>query len=588
MVIACNCKLTIHGGSSMKKVKNLAGIKGASFSIKAKLIMGFAIIIFVMGLISLFTYAKLQASLVEMSEMVESAIIANTIITDNGIAVASAISVYSLDKTPENKQIIMDLLDENDKRVSKLRLYTKNEDGIRLIDATVKRLDDYRINVENAITYSDNKDAAGYIEANAESKKLIGYVGLTLQELLKNELNYNAIEKDRLTAAAVVTGQMVLISIILVAVISITGATILTNKITGMIAKLAHHAQSIADGNLLATQIKANSRDDLSILVTAFNKMGDNLRTIIGKISENSNNIAHSSEFLKQNSEESSKAIEQVAISIKQISEDALDQTEKSERTFNIAKKLNEGNKKAYEDISKVLSSSNMATDAANNGNIKMNALLEQIVVIEDKIVSTHTVSDVLNVKSTEIKKVVDTITNMASQTNLLSLNAAIEAARAGVHGKGFAVVADEIRKLAQSSSDATKEITTMLNDIHSTSQELASSMMVGVKEVKEGAQMASAAKDSFGEIVNTSKEVDNRIKDISAEIEKMVEGIKEVEEMSYVISQLAKGSSDESTHVAAAIEQQSAGLQEITSYASILSEMSEDLKLMVRQFVFE
>ncbi|PKM68335.1 MAG: methyl-accepting chemotaxis protein [Firmicutes bacterium HGW-Firmicutes-2] len=572
----------------MKKVKNLAGIKGASFSIKAKLIMGFAIIIFVMGLISLFTYAKLQASLVEMSEMVESAIIANTIITDNGIAVASAISVYSLDKTPENKQIIMDLLDENDKRVSKLRLYTKNEDGIRLIDATVKRLDDYRINVENAITYSDNKDAAGYIEANAESKKLIGYVGLTLQELLKNELNYNAIEKDRLTAAAVVTGQMVLISIILVAVISITGATILTNKITGMIAKLAHHAQSIADGNLLATQIKANSRDDLSILVTAFNKMGDNLRTIIGKISENSNNIAHSSEFLKQNSEESSKAIEQVAISIKQISEDALDQTEKSERTFNIAKKLNEGNKKAYEDISKVLSSSNMATDAANNGNIKMNALLEQIVVIEDKIVSTHTVSDVLNVKSTEIKKVVDTITNMASQTNLLSLNAAIEAARAGVHGKGFAVVADEIRKLAQSSSDATKEITTMLNDIHSTSQELASSMMVGVKEVKEGAQMASAAKDSFGEIVNTSKEVDNRIKDISAEIEKMVEGIKEVEEMSYVISQLAKGSSDESTHVAAAIEQQSAGLQEITSYASILSEMSEDLKLMVRQFVFE
>ena len=572
----------------MKKVTYLAGIKGASFSIKAKLIMGFAVIIFVMGLISLFAYAKLQASLTEMSEMVESAIIANTIITDNGIAVANAISVYSLDKTPENKAIIMDLLDENDEKISELRVYTKNEDGIRLIDATVKRLDDYRMNVEKAIAFSDSKDSAGYIEANAESKKLIGYVGLTLQELLKNELNYNAIEKDRLTAAAIVTGQMVLVSILLIAIISITGAIILTNKITGMIAKLAHHAQSIADGNLLATQIKADSRDDLSILVKAFNKMGDNLRTIIGKISDNSNNIARSSEFLKQNSEESSKAIEQIAISIKQISEGALDQTEKSERTFNIAKKLNESNKKAYEDMNKVLSSSSMATHAANNGNVKMTALLEQIVVIEEKIISTHTVSDVLNLKSTEIKKVVDTITNMASQTNLLSLNAAIEAARAGIHGKGFAVVADEIRKLAQSSSDATKEITTMLNDIHSTSQELASSMMVGVNEVKEGAQMASAAKDSFGEIVNTSKDVDNRIKDISAEIEKMVEGIKEVEEMSYVISQLAKGSSDESTYVAAAVQQQSAGLQEITSYASILSEMSEDLKLMVSQFVIE
>lgn len=555
------------------------------FSIKSKLITGFVLIIIAMGTISLITYSQLRSSLSEMGEMVESAIIANGIITDNGIAVAKAVSDYALDKIPEKKEIILELVKVEEEKIQKLKQLTKNEDGSRLIEIVVDRYADYRENVEKAIMYSDSKDSAKYIESNAASKKLIGYVTLSLQGLIKNELNYNALQKEKLTQSAALMGKIIFFLIFLVATSSVIGALILTNKIAGMIKMLASYARDIAEGQLHINQMQITSRDDLSILVKAFNKMGDNLRGIISKIGENSNNIAHSSEFLKSNSEESSKAIEQIAISIKQISEGAVDQTEKSERSFNIAKKLYEGNKKVYEDTNSVLLSSETATKAAICGNDKMKELLQQIEVIEEKIQDTYSVSDVLKSKSTEIKKVVETITNMASQTNLLSLNAAIEAARAGIHGKGFAVVADEIRKLAQSSTDATKEITTMLTDIQETSSQLASSMMIGVKEVKEGAQLANEAKVSFDEIVDTSKDVDLRVKDISSEIEKMVNGIREVEEMSYIITQLAKESSDESSHVAAAVEEQSAGLQEIASYASLLSEMADELKIMVSQF---
>ncbi|PKM96342.1 MAG: methyl-accepting chemotaxis protein [Firmicutes bacterium HGW-Firmicutes-1] len=571
----------------MKKENSFNNLMRISISLKAKLIMGFTVIVIVMGSISLITYSKQQSSLQQMDGMVESAIIANSIIKDGDQVLqgGKGIATYTISKTPEDKKAVMDLLKMNEDKMLELKKYINNKNGISFFEATEKLFISYRENVEKSLEHIDNKNSTELLISKKNATQIFGYMQSNLQELIRNELDYNSIEKMRLNKAAEMTGKIIFGLILLVGGLSIFGAVLLTNRITGMITKLARYAQEIADGNLQVEEIQVHSKDDLSILANAFNKMGQNLRTIIGKISENSNNVANSAEFLKSNAEENSKAVEQIAVSIIHISEGAVNQREQSEKTFKIATNLYEGNKKVYEDTNKVLLSSEKATNAANVGNDKMVALLNQIEVIEEKIVATQSVSEDLKEKSSEIKKVLDTISNMASQTNLLALNAAIEAARAGTHGKGFAVVADEIRKLAEGSSNATKEITEMLRDIQNSSEELAGSMLVGVKEVKEGTQMANDARDTFSEIVNTSKEVDIHVKEISMEIEKMVERIKEVEEMSYLITEVARESSEESEHVAASVQEQSAGLEEISASVSILSEMAVDLQMMVGQF---
>ncbi|MHB8064715.1 MAG: methyl-accepting chemotaxis protein, partial [Ruminiclostridium sp.] len=300
---------------------------------------------------------------------------------------------------------------------------------------------------------------------------------------------------------------------------------------------------------------------------------------------ENSNKVAHSAEMLKSNAEQSTEAIEQVALSIAQVAQGAAEQSEHSNNTVVVVNELYESNKKVYENAHNILETSDRATKAAKAGNDKMVLLLNQISVIEEKIVATQFVTEIMKNNSDEIKKILETITNIASQTNLLALNAAIEAARAGEHGKGFAVVADEVRKLAEGSANATKVITDMLKEIQLDSQHVADSMSARVSEVKYGMQMAGEAREAFKEIVSTSKDVDVQIKSITEEIEKMVGEIQRVEGMSKNILNIASRSATGSHEVASAVEQQTAGLQEIASSSNILSNMADELQKMVNQF---
>lgn len=560
--------------------------KGVSIlkSLRFKFILSFTVITLVLSLLCAFTYLAMNFTINQMDNMIDTTILANGVYSE--IEDASLINNYILHKKPEDKAKIQQSLVKMQSDYDSIKdVKTDDENVLQNVKILKSLIVNYKENAELVLSAMEKGDLTKAMEAKEKTVKARGFIKGAVDDFVRAELQRQGIEKIGLNSQAQWTWRIVLFAMILCMAVSILYSILFSNKIAGMISKLAKYAQNIAEGNLNVSRIEVSSKDDIAILAHSFNKMGEHLQNVIGSIGLSSSKVAQAADMLKSNAEQSTAAIQQVAASIQQVAEGAAEQSEQSNLTVEVVNALYEGNKKVYENAGKVFETSERATIAANVGNDKMHKLLDQINIIEEKIVGTQRVTQTLKNNSNEIKKVLDTITSIASQTNLLALNASIEAARAGEHGKGFAVVAGEVGKLAEGSANATREITSMLMEIQKDSQQVAESMSVGVNEVKDGLVMAGEARAAFEEIVSTSKDVDIQVKLITQEIERMVGEIQRVEEMSKSILEIANKSASGSHEVASAVEEQTASLQEITSSSIVLSEMADELKQMVSKF---
>ncbi len=229
-------------------------------------------------------------------------------------------------------------------------------------------------------------------------------------------------------------------------------------------------------------------------------------------------------------------------------------------------------------------SSTNTADEAAL-GNESIQKAVRQMKAIGSSVETSATMVTQLSERSREIEKIIEVITGIASQTNLLALNAAIEAARAGEHGKGFAVVADEVRKLAELSRVSADQITTLIHEIQHDTEQVVSSMRVGTEEVKAGVAVVQEAGEAFHKISQAIKEVSGQIQEVSSATEQMSASVEEITASVEGMSQFAKASSANSQQVAQVSEEQLAAMEEITASVHSLADMAEELERLVHRF---
>ena len=371
-------------------------------------------------------------------------------------------------------------------------------------------------------------------------------------------------------------------------IISILLATVtafyIARGIAGPLQKVVESVEMIADGDLSQT-VTAQGVLEVNQLVKSVNHMTASLRKIIIHTASVAESVAASAEELTAAATEVGRASEEVAHTIQDVSHSAAMQTQLSNESSSAIAVMNECIIDTVGAACEVADVSAKSEESAENGIKQVDHAVNLMNHIQSDVSNTGKMIDILGQKSRQIGQIVEVITNIAGQTNLLALNAAIEAARAGEQGRGFAVVADEVRKLAEQSQKAAKEIAQIIGAIQSETAQAVQAMDKSGKEVTEGVRVVTASKVAFEDIYSDVKNMREKVENIVGLVDKQLTGSVQVEQAINSIADSAKINSDSSQEVAAASEEQNASVQEIVTAVSSLATMASQLQEVVSKF---
>ncbi|MGG3928217.1 methyl-accepting chemotaxis protein [Metabacillus fastidiosus] len=401
----------------------------------------------------------------------------------------------------------------------------------------------------------------------------------TFQDDLLEKGSKNASEK------VVDTKVDILVLGILAVLIGIGIAIFIGRLISKPVIEIANAANKISNGDLTVDNIKVKNRDEIGDLANSFNQMAGNLRLLIEKVSLNSIQVASSAEELTAGAEQTTQATHQIATSIQEVAGGAEIQGQGANESSLAMKEMAVGIQQVAQTTSFVSELAIETSTEAINGNDSLQKVIHQMNTISEVVDNSASVVKELGEHSKEIEKIIEVITSIADQTNLLALNAAIEAARAGEHGRGFAVVADEVRKLAEQSKESADQIASLIRKIQGDTSHAVDVMDKGTEEVKVGMAVVHEAEEGFKKILRLIEQVTSQIQEASISSEEISVSVEKVSVSIEEIARIARDSASNTQNVASASEEQLASMEEITSSASDLSKMAEELQLHINQF---
>lgn len=379
--------------------------------------------------------------------------------------------------------------------------------------------------------------------------------------------------------------QMLILFIMFAIVSSIFMCIGLTRSITKPVAAMLLISNKVAKGDL-TVNLKSTSNDEIGQLFTAIGTMTENLKGVIGKVQDSAIVVASTASELSASSEKMKASTEQVYNTAQEIAKGVSQQASKTTEMSSTMREMSESVKQVAANCHKASESAGNANKIAQEVVSKIsNEIAQKMIEIKSTVDDSAVVIKDLDIKSQKIGEIISVITAIADQTNLLALNAAIEAARAGEHGRGFAVVADEVRKLAEESRKSATQIIALIKEIQQGTKQAVESMEKGTKTVDEGTKAFGNSTFAINSIVKASGEVAEMVQGIATAAEEQAASIEmvavSVEEVSAISEESAAGTLEAS----AAAEEQVVSVDKQLRAIQELVKLAEELQAEVAKF---
>ncbi|MBP2656318.1 MAG: methyl-accepting chemotaxis sensory transducer [Firmicutes bacterium] len=484
--------------------------------------------------------------------------------------------------SPEFKKEILEKSEQIKQRINKIEpLMVSSKEKELLTQVADAHSKFTNINIQTIDLYYAGKPQEAQQLSFSVGRKARKDLEVVFNELVKLKEEESANEKTIAEATLNRVKLMTLITSLVMVLFGIGFGMVLARRIVNPITAIIQHMKN---GNLNFSDIGA-SKDEIGALTREFGTMIEGIRQMVLGVRSTAEQVASSAQQLTATAEQTAQASVQISSSITEVASGAEKQSKAFDNTSEAIERISVG-------IQNVLASTNTANSttsktavAAQEGLEAIATAINQMSSIEKTVNTSAIVVSKLGERSKEIGQIVDTISGIAGQTNLLALNAAIEAARAGENGKGFAVVAEEVRKLAEQSQEAAKQIASLIGEIQLDTSNAVVAMNAGTNEVTKGTEVATSAGKSFDNIANLVAKVSGEFKEVASAIAEIADQSDYIVTEVKVIDDISKNALGHTQMVSAASEEQSASMQEVAASSQSLAKLAEDLQQAIEKF---
>ena len=525
-------------------------------------------------------------------DMYEDRLIPNTLISKvqrNSRINDSYLIELMVTKSKDRKQELLDGLkanaketDEYIKELDELELSKKEEELYKIYKTNLESYNSLQEQVISLAENNFNESAYSLYRTSLQGK--VNIINNSLDNLQnENQSEAKAIAEENNSKFLVNMYIMAGVIIISLFIAALMGRYI-SNMIVRPINSLKELMANAGNGNFSGRSTYIG-KDEVGSLSTSYNLMADGMKSLIVTLTETSQHLAASSEQLSASSEESSKASEQISETIQELAMSSESQLQMMTASTERIQDVNENTEEITSNAKKVAETAGNAADISTNGTKKINEVTQQMQAITRNVTNLSQSIYTLETRLNEIGNITKVITDISSQTNLLALNAAIEAARAGEQGKGFAVVADEVRKLAEQTAKSADKITELISQIQLDSKNTTKSMSLAASEVDTGIAIVQDAGESFKEIEGSVKELVALFEMVFQSLQQLQNSAQIIETSIAEVSSMASESAASTENVSTATEEQVASMEEIAASSASLSLLANDLQEKIKQF---
>lgn len=380
----------------------------------------------------------------------------------------------------------------------------------------------------------------------------------------------------------------IIIVMLIVLAIAFVVSSLLTARIIRPLDRMKKQITAIAAGEGdLTKELDVTTKDEIGEVAQGFNQMIASLRTMMKQIAVTATDVTQASQSLTTSASTTSNATEQVTVTMQEVSTGAEQSVTSITESVTALQEMALGVQQVAETTATIADATSITSAEALEGNEALARVMQQMTTINQSSQQVATAIGKLDDQSNEIGTIVAVITGIADQTNLLALNAAIEAARAGEQGKGFAVVADEVRKLAEQSKHSADQIATLIAQIQQDTKSVIQAIEGNAEETATGMHVVVDTQEGFAKIKQSIDNVNAQIHEVSAVTEQMSAGVEEITASTEEVARISGTISTNMLNVASASEEQLAAMTDIDRAAHEMARMSNALQQLINRFTY-